>query len=233
MHVLDNPVWHAHHGPQRTVAEVRGDASRYEPDVAVFCALPDRIDAAAWDALRALVGPDGVAVFMRNDLAVPDGWTTQFAVQCRQMQLTGEIAKPAYAADARAVDAVTRLVPADVPEMLDLVQRTRPGPFAPRTIELGTYLGVRDERKDLVAMAGERFRPPGYTEVSAVCTDDAHRGRGLASMLVRAVVRGIQERGETPILHLNVTNEAAHRLYGALGFETRTLIEVTGVRAPG
>jgi GNAT superfamily N-acetyltransferase len=232
MHVLDNPVWHAQHGPQETVAEVHGEASRYQPEVGVFCALPDRVDAAAWDALRALVGPGGVAVLMRSDLAVPAGWEPQFRSPCRQMWLTGAIAAPAHASTENAPDEVAPLTPADVPEMLDLVGRTRPGPFATRTIELGNYLGVRSKRKDLVAMAGERFRPPGYTEISAVCTDDAHRGRGLASILVRALVRGIQEQGNTPILHLTVENETAHRLYDELGFTTRRLIEVVGVRAP-
>jgi hypothetical protein len=68
----------------------------------------------------------------------------------------------------------------DVPEMLDLVARTRPGPFEPETYRLGTYLGVR-RAGWLVAMAGERLHPPGYTEISAVCTDPGVRGQGLAS----------------------------------------------------
>ena len=75
----------------------------------------------------------------------------------------------------------------DVPDMLDLVDRTEPGPFTPKTIELGTYLGVRVDGA-LIAMAGERMRPPGYTEVSAVCTDPAFRGQGLAAYLVDAVM---------------------------------------------
>jgi GNAT superfamily N-acetyltransferase len=236
MHVLENPVWHAQNGPQRTVAEVRPRASRFLPDVAVFGALPDDIGPDAWDELRALVGPGGLAVLVRSDLAVPDTWLTQFAMPCRQMWLTRALTMPAHSrlrSTVSGLDAITALHAADVPEMLDLVQRTRPGPFAPRTIELGTYLGVRGERKDLVAMAGERFHPPGYTEISAVCTDDAHRGQGLASRLVQALVRGIHERGETPILHLTQENEAAHRLYDELGFETRRLIDVVGVRAPG
>jgi predicted GNAT family acetyltransferase len=65
-----------------------------------------------------------------------------------------------------------------------------------------------------------------------VCTDDAHRGKGLASRLVQSLVHSIQERDETPILHLTLQNEAAHRLYDELGFETRRTIDVVGVRAP-
>ena len=50
-------------------------------------------------------------------------------------------------------------------------------------------------------MAGERLRPPGWTEISAVCTDPAWRGHGLASRLTRAVAACIVARGETPFLH--------------------------------
>ncbi|PPK60595.1 FR47-like protein [Actinokineospora auranticolor] len=90
----------------------------------------------------------------------------------------------------------------------------------PRTIELGTYLGIR-RAGVLVAMAGERLRPPGWTEISAVCTDPAARGQGLATRLVLAVAAGIRARGETPFLHTGARNTNAIRLYEALGFRLR------------
>ena len=101
-----------------------------------------------------------------------------------------------------------------------------------RTVELGTYLGIRDAGGVLVAMAGERMHPPGFTEISAVCTDPAHRGRGLASRLVTGIAAGIRARGEIPFLHLTLENEPAHRIYAALGFETRSFPNVVGVRPP-
>src|SRR6185369_6522417 len=113
-----------------------------------------------------------------------------------------------------------RLTAADVPEILGLVERTDPGPFRPRTIELGTYLGIRREGA-LVAMAGERLHPPGWTEISAVCTDPAYRGRGLATTLVRAVAHVIRERGEIPFMHAAADNVHAIGLYQSLGFELR------------
>jgi predicted GNAT family acetyltransferase len=163
----------------------------------------------------------------RNGLQVPDHWTVELTIGCRQMVL------PEGAADdpGSAREPLLVLEPDDVPEMLALVERTRPGPFARRTIELGEYLGVRHEGA-LIAMAGERMHPPGYTEISGVCTDADHRGRGLASQLVRALARAIRARGETPFLHLTTENEAAHRVYGALGFETRACFDVTALRAP-
>ncbi|GMA85333.1 hypothetical protein GCM10025868_05830 [Angustibacter aerolatus] len=127
-------------------------------------------------------------------------------------------------------DAV-RLTAADVPEMLALVERTRPGPFLPRTIEMGTYLGVRREGR-LVAMAGERLHPPGWTEISAVCTDESARGQGLATRLVLAVAHGIRERGETPFLHAAGDNTNAIRLYESLGFRLRRRTTFQVARVP-
>src|SRR5262249_30985210 len=151
----------------------------------------------AWDALRALVGPDGVAVLFRDVVRPPVGWAELFRMPTRQM--SGE--------DAARGDAAgcAELGPADVPDALDLVRRTAPGPFARRTTELGTYLGLREQGK-LVAMAGERMRLAGHVEVSGVCTDPEHRGRGHASRLVRALVGRIRDAGDVPFLHVVVEN---------------------------
>ena len=227
MHVLDNPVWHALTGPHTVVAERAGDAARYLPDVSVFGALPDDATPGAWHDLHALVGAGGAAFLVRDALDLPDGWRAEVSIPCRQMVLP-DTAAPRV---DEPHELLLVLGDDDVPEMLALVERTRPGPFGRRTIALGNYLGIRDDGV-LVAMAGERMHPAGYTEISGVCTDADHRGRGLASQLVRALVRGIRSRGETPFLHLTTENDNAHRVYDALGFETRTFLDVRGVRAP-
>ncbi|HWW55084.1 MAG TPA: hypothetical protein VNY84_15010, partial [Acidimicrobiales bacterium] len=62
MNALDNPVWYALSGPQRSFAEgTDGAALRYDPDVSIFAALPDRPTTESWAALGSLVGPAGVA----------------------------------------------------------------------------------------------------------------------------------------------------------------------------
>lgn len=116
----------------------------------------------------------------------------------------------------------------DVPEMLELVAQTEPGPFLRRTIELGDYLGIRRDGL-LVAMAGERFHVDGWTEISAVCTKPDHRGQGLASRLVGALIASIRRRSERAFLHVMSTNTGAIRLYEELGFRVRQTATLTGV----
>jgi ribosomal protein S18 acetylase RimI-like enzyme len=222
--LLDNPVWHALNGPQKTVAEHRSSASRYIPAIAPFSALPDAPDGGAWDDLRDLIGPAGVAVLFTPPPEVPDGWEELFRLPT--LQMLGGAVRPERAA------GVEILTDADVDDMLALVERTQPGPFTARTIELGDYIGVRDDHGALIAMAGERMHPPGHREISAVCTDDAARGRGLASALVRDLVGRICDRGETPMLHVLASNERAIRVYVELGFTVRHEQPVIGLRPP-
>lgn len=222
-HILDNPVWAALNGHHARLAEVHGRAGRYHADVAPFATLATGHDERAWADLAALIGPGTVVPLAGVTVEPPAGWEIVERIPGVQMVAT----TLASAADPEAV----RLDPSDVPEMLDLVARTEPGPFRPRTIELGTYLGIRINGR-LVAMAGERLHPPGWTEISAVCTDPAYRNLGLASRLVRAVAAGIRARGETPFLHASAANTAAIRLYRELGFTLRQHTLFYAVRTP-
>ena len=86
--------------------------------------------------------------------------------------------------------------------------------------ELGGYFGIFHDRQ-LVAMAGQRFRPPGCCEISAVCTHPDARRRRYASIVTARVAEGIAERGETPFLHVAATNVAARPVYEQLGFTLR------------
>ncbi|KQV93779.1 GNAT family N-acetyltransferase [Streptomyces sp. Root369] len=232
--VLDNAVWAALDGPHAHLAERVGRAARYPDDVYAFAALADPRDPAAWADLLMLVGP-GTTVRIKPVETVPEDWEivgggggTSHALKAMgegvQLVDTALRAEPAPEA--------VRLGPDDVPEILDLVARTKPGPFLQRTIELGTYLGIRD-RGRLIALTGERLRPPGWTEISAVCTDPAYRGRGLATRLVRAVAAGIRERGDTPFLHAAANNTKAIRLYESIGFTLRRRSPILLVRSPG
>lgn len=207
---LSNVAWSALTGPQAGIAQRRGEAVRYQPDVAPFAALSDCPDPESWADLAVLAGSGTTIVLTGPERVPPAGWEAVASVP--GLQYDGSAIEVAPDPDAVV------LGPSDVPEMLDLVARTQPGPFRRSTITMGTYLGIRDESGVLVAMAGERMRPPGWTEISAVCTDPAHRGRGLATRLVRAVGAVIRARGDLPFLHTAQDNVAAVRVYERMGF---------------
>ncbi|WP_405608610.1 GNAT family N-acetyltransferase [Streptomyces sp. NBC_01511] len=222
-HPLDNPVLAGLTGPHAHFAERRGRVLGYRAEVSPWLVMPDEPDARDWADAAPLVGVDGTAALAGARVLPPDGWEVTFQVD--GVQLVDE------SVDAVPDEEAVVLGVGDVPQMLALVDRTRPGPFRPRTIEMGTYLGIRRDG-ELVAMAGERMRPPGWTEISAVCTAPEFRGQGLGARLVLAVAAGIKARGETPFLQAAGDNENAVRLYEALGFRLRRRMPFLGIRVP-
>lgn len=224
-HLLDHAAWASLTGPHAHFALGTGRALRYPDDVSPIMAVAPAQDDQVWADLRTLVGPGELAFLSGELTTVPDDWTFEFQGNGVQMVATAALR-------TQPSDELVTLGAADAPEMLDLVARTQPGPFQPNTYQLGTYLGVRRDGA-LVAMAGERLHPPGWTEISAVCTDAAHRGQGLATTLVRAVAHNIRSRGETPFLHTGRDNVTAVRLYRSLGFEIRREVLFSVLRSPG
>jgi ribosomal protein S18 acetylase RimI-like enzyme len=223
VHALDNIVWHSLLGPRRALGTVGRRAGRFDRDVAPFGAVSDEPGTQDWDELAEILGPHHATVLFRPPLDVPSSWSVEGRIPTIQMMSAG----------AKGVDDpdLVPLVTGDVPEMLELIARTQPGPFSPRTIEFGGYIGIRHEGR-LVAMAGERLSGGGFTEISAVCTDAEHRGRGYGTKFVLALVHRIRERGEEAFLHVATNNENAIRLYLALGFEIRREVEAVIVRSP-
>ncbi|MCM6775382.1 GNAT family N-acetyltransferase [Nocardia sp. CDC159] len=222
-HPLDDPVRASLQGEHRRFARWVGRIGRYDPEVARFVGHPPVLEERDWADLATLLGPGGATALRGPDHVPPPGWTV--LDRFGSVQMDGSGLRVAHDPD------LERLTAADVPEILALIARTEPGPFAPRTIEMGRYLGLRVDGR-LVAMAGERMHPPGWTEISAVCTDAEFRGRGFASRLVRAVGAGIRARGEIPFLHATATNTTAIGLYERLGFTLRQRSMLTIVQAP-
>jgi ribosomal protein S18 acetylase RimI-like enzyme len=218
--LLDNPAYAALCGAHARFAQVRGRARRYQVDVAPFLALPSPPSAQDWQDAAGLVAPGSYVAVGYSGAELPDGWQAVKAFDV--VQMIGERVTGADCSEA------IPLVGADVPEMLELVAQTEPGPFLTRTIELGDYLGIRCDGA-LVAMAGERFHLDGWTEISAVCTSPDHRGRGLASRLIGALIAGIQLRSQSAFLHVLSTNTGAIRLYEELGFRVRQTATLTVV----
>jgi ribosomal protein S18 acetylase RimI-like enzyme len=221
-HVLDGVVWASLTGPHEPFGERLGGAARYFPAISPFAGLADPDDPACWRDLAELIGPGG-SVGLAGIETPPAGWQVDMRADGVQLVDTSLRAEP----DPEAVP----LGPADAAEILALVSRTKPGPFAARTVELGGYLGIRRDGV-LIAMAGQRMHPPGWIEISAVCTDHAYRGQGLGSRLVRAVAQGIRDHRETPFLHAAASNTNAIRLYESMGFTLRQHRRFLAIRAP-
>ena len=227
---LDALAWHAlgsTHAPLARPGPGGGDLARaYDPEVTAFAGLRDGSEAA-WQALAALLAPAEVVIVSgRGPFDPPDGWIVEGGAYGHQMVLERFDDLPEV-----APVEIVGLGDQDVPQMLDLVRRTQPGPFRRRTIEMGRYYGAFAEGR-LIAMAGERLQTPDYGEISAVCTDPAARGRGLAAALTRHVAAGMVDRGQTPLLHVEEHNDGARRVYERLGFRTRIRVPFVVVRAP-
>lgn len=224
--LLDNAVWWSVRSDHRHLAETHGRAARYRSDVSPFAAV-ETFDEDSWNDLGALVGPSSACVLFGADIptALPTGWSLKARGTGRQMLVDPEELKASKPVEAR------RLTTDDVPQMLELVSITQPGPFRPDAIAMGRYFGHFREGQ-LVAMAGERLRPDGFAEVSAVCTRPDAQGQGLASALTHRVATGIIEEGRQPFLHVAESNEKARRIYESLGFRQRRLVGFVLVNTP-
>lgn len=218
MHALDNVIWQALTTRQAQFAECFDRARRFVREVSSLTAFEEP-NPQGYEALAGLVGVGGTAaLFLDSDYEPRPGWELVAAAPLLQMVCQNGSGRQVRSDSA---PEIIRLGAQESPEMVELATLTKPGPFGLRTHELGTYLGIRWKGK-LVAMAGERLKVPGYTEVSAVCTHPEHAGKGYARVLMTEVMGGIRDRGEIPFLHVRRDNARAVELYGRLGFRTRS-----------
>lgn len=216
MHPLQNVIWQALTTRQASFAESYDNARRFVREVTSLCAF-DQPNDEGYASLARLAGSGGTAaVFLDQPYEPRADWEYIAGAPLSQMVCENGHATPSSSASLQIVE----LGASDSPEMLELTALTKPGPFGPRTHELGYYVGIRDHGK-LVAMAGERMKVPGHTEVSAVCTHPDHLGKGYAAALMTEVMRSIRERGETPFLHVRSDNSRAIAIYERLGFSKR------------
>ena len=219
MHPLDRPIWSALTTRQKYLAEGSACARRFPPAIGPFADLAD-MSPQSFAELGALMSGSEISVLFTPDaVTAPDDFKILLADTGEQM-----IGTPAESAIS-GVEIVT-LGAADVPDMMALVELTKPGPFGLRTHELGTFLGIKIDGQ-LVGMTGERMKPGNYTEMTAVCVHPSHRGRGYAQALLGAVASQIVARGEVPFLHVFSSNASAIALYRRQGMEIRGRLHVT------
>lgn len=219
--LLDNPIWHALHSSHRAFNRGTRLAARYPAEISRFAAL-DRSSVEAFNELEALLQPgETVAFFTADPLKVPEGWEMLRARVLEQM-----VCDKLQNNDAPLPLPLTMK---DVPDMLALALATEPGPFSAGTINMGRYFGFRAADARLAAMAGERLKITGYTEISAVCTDPSFRGRGYAKALVAGLAALALREGNLPFLHVKTEN-GAKSLYEAVGFRVRRAIQLSVLR---
>jgi predicted GNAT family acetyltransferase len=222
-HILDTPIWSALATRHAHLRQGGSLARRYHPEIAPFAAVVSDT-ATAWQELHALLQPGEQAALATLDPIEPSQ-----GLQAEQIGVLHQMVATSHAPDSTEDAAVLRLSRLDAQDMLDLATRTKPGPFAKRTHETGNYIGIRDQGR-LIAMAGERMLIDGYVEISAVCVDNAYRGKGLAGRLMNALRRDIEARGDTPFLHVLSANQAAIGLYERLGFELRQAFRLISIK---
>ncbi len=239
MHVLDNVIWKALTTRQAGFADSVDNARRFQRNVTSLTAFSEATPAG-YESLARLVGPGKKtgSLFLDEPYRPRAGWEALTTAPLLQMVFEnhGDASKKdgaeKSAGTAASRPAILELGAQDSPEMVELTTLCKPGPFGTRTHELGTYLGIRREGR-LIAMAGERLKVPGYTEVSAVCTHPEHTGKGYAAALMMEVMRLIRERGETPFLHVREANTRAIELYNRLGFRKRVQLHQAALRKIG
>jgi ribosomal protein S18 acetylase RimI-like enzyme len=214
-HPLDRPVWTALTTEQALLAVTTGAAVRIDPEYGPFAAARDTGDEAQAALVATLRGPDDrIGVVERVAWPPPPGTRVLGGGDLVQMVFDGPA--PDIADDPR----IELLTEADAADMAALAFATEPGPWSSCTHRYGDFYGIRIGGR-LASMAGERMRLPGLAELSGVSTWPEFRGQGLAAALVRRVVRGFLERGDTPFLHCYAANVGAVALYEKLGFRIR------------
>lgn len=220
--ILNRPVWNALGGAQKHLSLGNDLARRFVPKYGPLTAAIDYSEEG-YAALRDLeIDESGLWIFDEYIPERPIGFEILLCVPCIQMI--------AYEATGIPKNLeIIELNDQDAPEMLALAELTRPGPFSTHTHQLGQFIGIKENGK-LVAMAGERMKITGYSELSGVCTHPDYRGHGLAKALSQIITNRIINRGEKPFLHTYDGNETAINLYESLGYKNRANVHLTVLR---
>jgi ribosomal protein S18 acetylase RimI-like enzyme len=209
--LLDDIFWHALTGPHARYAAGAGGARRYARGFSPILGFADSQNPD-FAALAPYCEPAEPFYCDSWTGVPPEGW--QIDAESTMFRMVWNASRPTV---DLAPDAIP-LGPEHAAQALALATLCKPGPFGPRTIELGEYFGYFDG-EHLVAMAGQRARVEGFTEISGVCTHPDHQGRGLARKLMAKLVHRQMAQSERPFLHVMSSNDAAHQLYLRMGFE--------------
>ena len=211
---LDNPVWFSLSGKESRFNAGNETIKYFQDDVAPFLAA-EHWDEADHAMMREILPADRKFYILKpGAIQLAEGFDVIYTTPIYQMVCHR------FQPFLQKNIVVTPLEKKNVPSMIDLAWRTKPGPYLERTIEFGPYISIQQDGL-IASMAGERMHLDGMTEVSAVCTEPDYLGRGYASHLMSLLCERIIQRGETPFLHVRADNERAIKAYERLGFSIR------------
>jgi ribosomal protein S18 acetylase RimI-like enzyme len=213
---LDAPAWHALTSAQQSFATGSEHIKCYRRGILPFAAFEPGHEQEI-SSLSNLLEPEGIFYLIGELPPLPRQFTVLKELPCAQMVLQNPV--PAIENTA----TISRLGADNKEAMFNLINKVQPGYYEPDTYQLGNYVGIWQQQQ-LVAIAGERMRLDGLTEISAICTDPDYTGRKYAQQLIAALCRLNLQQGITPFLHVLETNERAIRLYEYMGFVTRRVI---------
>lgn len=214
-HVLNNPAYNALCTGNQNLAMGTDDIKFFDSEVSPFVGFRNNSAESFGQLYEMLPFNRYILHVSPEKIALPANWKQLGVVSGYQMIYEGSTI-----ADKGAGNRIS-LSEEHIPQMISLTKLTNPGPFASRTIEFGHYEGIFDGEQ-LVAMAGQRLNPAGYTEISAVCTHPDYLGRGYARQLLISQVNRMLAASNVPFLHVRGDNERAVKVYQSLGFSIRT-----------
>lgn len=220
--LLDNPIWSALTTAHILFSVGAPEVKKYREDIIPFLGMANG-DAGLLKQIEPFMAQDEEVFLKEENLDFPSGWAVVTRLNCLQM-----VYEPA-SVDAVNMAGIVKLTVDDAEELSRLVNLVQPGFFKRNTSLLGDYFGIKKEG-ELVAVAGERFKMTGFSELSAVCTHPEHTGKGYAQQLLEVLCNKNLEEGDIPFLHVADTNERAIKIYERLGFRKRMDLPLVKVK---
>ena len=224
-HPLENPAWYALNSHHRQFALGNEIVKRYQPEIAPFVAFKPGHENE-FGQLNEWLRPGEIFYFIGDASFFPASWKIEKELDCVQMICEHPVPTREYE------NIIHLLTSAESRALYDLIQLVQPGYYVELTRLLGRYFGIY-AKDQLVAVAGERLRFDGYTEVSGICTLPDFTGRQLAHQLTTHVTNLNLASGNKVFLHALRSNTRAIRLYEHLGFSVRRYLPIRGITYTG